>query len=113
MTEHDDHDLGDRFHALRRDDAVVTPPFHATLAAARTRGGAQPRRGALGFVAAAIVVASVAIAVVVIRRGLPDDLATVRLKTPTDFLLALPNEELLRSVPQLGRVTITLDRRTP
>jgi len=31
----------------------------------------------------------------------------------TDFLLALPNEELLRSVPQLGRVTITFDRRTP
>ena len=48
-----------------------------------------------------------------LRHGLPNDLATVRLTTPTDFLLALPNEDLLRTVPQLGRVTFTLDRRNP
>ena len=60
-----------------------------------------------------MVVASVVVALLLSRRGVPTDLATVRLKTPTDFLLALPNEELLRSVPQLGRVTITSDWRTP
>ena len=113
MTEHDDRDLGERFHALRREDAAAARAFRAMLTAARTRRAAPARRGALGFAAAAIVIASVAIAVSVIRRGMPNDLATVRLRTPTDFLLALPNQDLLRTVPQLGRVTITLDRRTP
>ena len=113
MTEHDDHDLGDRFHALRRDDAAIAPAFHATLAAARARPVTTSRRRELGFAVAGIIVASVAVAVLAIRHRLPNDLATLRLKTPTDFLLALPNEDLLRTVPQLGRVTITLDRRTP
>ena len=57
--------------------------------------------------------ARLAVALLLARRAVPTDLATVRLKTSTDFLLALPNEDLLRSVPELGRVTITLDRRTP
>jgi len=112
MIEHEDRDLGERFHALRREDTTAAPAFRATLAAARARRAATPRRRALGL-AAAIVIAGVAVALLLARRGVPIDLATVRLKTPTDFLLALPNEELLRSVPELGRVTITLDRRTP
>ena len=110
MTEHEDRDLGERFHALRREDAAAAPSLRATLTAARARAAA-PRRRALGLVAAAIVIASVAVAVVVIRRGLPTDLATVRLRTPTDFLLALPNEELLRTVPHF--ITIDSHRRTP
>jgi hypothetical protein len=113
MTEHADHDLGERFHALRRADAAIAPAFHGTLAAARARGAGKPQRRALGFAVAGIIVASVAVAVLAIRHGLPNDLATVRLTTPTDFLLALPNEDLLRTVPQLGRVTFTLDRRNP
>lgn len=110
MTEHDDRDLGERFHALRRAESSAAPSFHATLTAARARRPATPRR-ALGLVAAAMVIASVAIAVLVIRRKLPNDLATVRLRTPTDFLLALPNEDLLRTVPHF--ITIDSHRRTP
>jgi len=113
MTEHNDHDLEQRFEALRRAQSGVAPSFRATLSAARARRAATARHRPLGLVAAAVVIASVAIAVLIIRRKLPNDLATVRLNTPTDFLLALPNEELLRTVPELGRVTITLDRRTP
>ena len=112
MTEHNDHDLEERFHALRRADAAAAPPFHTTLAAARVRGAGKPRRRTLGL-AAAVVIASVAVALLVTRRGVPTDLATVRLNTPTDFPLTLPNEQLLRSVPELGRVNITSDRRTP
>jgi hypothetical protein len=111
MTEHDDRDLGERFHALRSAEAAAAPSFQATLAAARSRGAGKPRFRGLGFAAAAIVIASVAVAVLVIRRGLPNDLATVRLKTPTDFLLALPNEDLLRTVPHF--ITIDSPRRTP
>ena len=119
MTEHNDHDLEERFHALRRADAAAAPPFHTTLAAARVRGAGKPRRGTLGFAAAAVVMASVAVALLLTRRGAPTDLATVRLKAPTDFLLTLPNEQLLRTVPELGRASVTgfttIDshRRTP
>ncbi len=118
MTEHNDHDLEERFHALRRADAAAAPPFHTTLAAARVRGAGKPRRRTLGL-AAAVVIASVAVALLLTRRGAPSDLATIRLKTPTDFLLTLPNEQLLRTVPELGRASVTgfttidLHRRTP
>jgi len=119
MTEHNDHDLEERFHALRRAEAAAAPPFHTTLAAARVRGAAKPRRRTLGLAASAVVIASVAVALLLTRRGAPSDLATVRLKTPTDFLLTLPNEQLLRTVPELGRASVTgfttidLHRRTP
>jgi hypothetical protein len=112
MSERNDHDLAEQFAALRRADAAAAPSFHATLTATRARDTAKPRRRALGF-AAAIVIVGVAIALFLTRRAVPTDLATVRLKTPTDFLLMLPNEQLLRTVPHLGRVTITSDGRTP
>ena len=120
MTEHNDHDLEERFHALRRAEAAAAPPFHTTLAAARVRGAGKPRRRTLGLAAAAaIVIAGVAVALLLTRRAAPTDLATVRLTAPTDFLLTLPNEQLLRTVPELGRASVTgfttidLHRRTP
>src|SRR2546429_7362041 len=113
MTEHTDPDLEERFHRLRRAEATAAAAFPAMVSAARARQSAMPRRRALGLGAAAIVIAGVAVAILLTRRAVQADLATVRLKTPTDFLLALPNEELLRTVPELGRVTIILDRRTP
>src|SRR5205807_985070 len=56
-----------------------------------------------------------AVVVISLRRErdgvrLEIDLATVRWQAPTDFLLNLPGDELLRSVPQLG--PRGLDRRT-
>jgi len=101
------------FEALRREDAAGTPPFAATIAAARARRTARPRRRALGLAAAVIVV--VAVVVISLRRErdgvrLEIDLAIVRWQAPTDFLLNLPGDELLRSVPQLG--PRGLDRRT-
>ena len=124
MTERNDHDLGEHFHALRREDAAAAPPFHATLAAARAHAAAPPRRRTLGLAVAALVVASVALALLFTRpdrRGVTISLATVRWEGPTDFLLVLPGDELLRAVPELGRVslpgagftTINPDRRTP
>src|SRR2546430_1221925 len=88
-------------------------PFAATIAAARARRTARPRRRALGLAAAVIVV--LAVVVISLRRErdgvrLEIDLATVRWQAPTDFLLNLPGDELLRSVPQLG--PRGLDRRT-
>jgi len=114
MTKQDDHHLKQAFEALRREGSAGTPPFGTTVAAARARQTAAPRRRGLGL--AAVVVVAVA-AVVVVSTGrnrtggpLGIDLATVRWHAPTDFLLKLPGDELLRSVPQLGRRGV--DRRT-
>ena len=118
MIERTDSDLEDRFRALRREDAAATPPFDATLAAARARRAARPRHRTGWLAAAAIAVAGVAVALLVTR---PDrqagtiGLATVRWEGPTDFLLVLPGDALLRAVPDLGRMNLStlLDRRTP
>jgi hypothetical protein len=113
MIERDDHDLRKSFAALRREDAAGIPLFQATVAAARARQAAAPGRPALWL--AAVLVAVVAVVVVLTWRErvgarLEMDLATVRWHAPTDFLLKLPGDELLRSVPQLG--PRSLDRRT-
>src|SRR5207248_11247006 len=91
------------FEALRREDAAGTPPFAATIAAARARLTARPRRRALGLAAAVIdVVADVVISLRRERQGvrLAANLATVRRQATTDFRLNLPGDALLRSVPQ-------------
>ena len=114
MIEHDDPQLKQAFEALRREAAAGTPPFRATVAAARTRRAPAPGRRPLGL-AAAVILVVVCVVVVSIRRDrdgvrLEIDLATVRWQAPTDFLLKLPGDDLLRSVPQLG--PRSLDRRT-
>jgi hypothetical protein len=127
MTERKDSDLGDRFQALRREDTAAAPRFDATLAAARARAAAPARRRTAWLAAAAVVVGGVALALLVMR---PDrhprtiDLASVRWNGPTDFLLVIPGDEWLRTVPDVGRIplstlphagmtTIDSDRRTP
>ena len=114
MIERDDHQIRKGFEALRREDAAGTPSFRATVAAARARPAASRGQRALRL-AAAVVVAVVAALLVRTWRGrdtvrLQVDLATVRWQAPTDFLLKLPGDELLRSIPQLG--PRGLDRRT-
>lgn len=60
--------------------------------------------GALGLIAL--------VAILTLGRGhrTPVDLAGVRVRVPTDFLLQVPGAELLRTVPRLGLVSF--DRRT-
>jgi hypothetical protein len=124
MTERNDHDLRDRFAALRREDANHATPFETMLARARARRTGPPRRVVLGLVAIAAVLAAVGLAILLPRRhrdGAPIDLATVHWQAPTDFLLELPGAELLRTVPELGRMSLPRadltpqdsDRRTP
>jgi hypothetical protein len=101
MTERDEHDLHNRFQELRREDLEHATPFMAMLATARARRTIPPRHGVLGLAAA--VVAAVALIFLLSRRhrdGVPIDLATVRWDAPTDFLLQLPGEDLLRTVPE-------------
>jgi hypothetical protein len=109
----DETDLKERFGDLRREAAARTPSFHATLAAVKARRRAAPRHRAL-WLGGAVAVSAVLVFLLA-RRGQPGarmaiDLASARWHAPTDFLLALPGEELLRTVPRLGR--LTLDRRS-
>ena len=118
MTERNDSDLRDRFRALRREDAAAAPPFDATLAAARARRVAPSHRRTGWLAAAAVVVAAVAVVLLFTRpdrHGRTIGLATVRWEGPTDFLLVLPGDDLLRTVPHFGRMnpSILSDRRTP
>jgi hypothetical protein len=121
MTERDDRDLRDRFEALRREDAERGTPFPTTLGDARARRLHPPRRAILP-VAAAVVAAAALIFLITRhhRQAAAIDLASVRWHLPTDFLLQLPGDELLRTVPELGRVRYPgahtprdSDRRTP
>ena len=121
MSERDDHDLRDRFQRLRREDMAGVTPFQATLAAAAARRAASPRPPALRLAAAAAVIAALAVAVVLAtrgRHGMAIDLARAPWEVPSDFLLQVPGAELLRTVPELGRVTLPFhyvdtDWRTP
>ena len=118
MIERTDSDLGDRFRTLRREDAAAARPFDATLASARARRAARPRHRTGGLVAAAVAVAGIAVALLLTRphrHRMTVDLANVRWNGPTDFLLVLPGDALLRAVPDLGRMNLStlLDRRTP
>jgi hypothetical protein len=110
MTDRDEHELRERFAALRREESAGPPEFHGMLAAARTR----PRSGRrdVGFLAAAALVVIALVAMLTVRHGhrTPVDLAGVRVHVPTDFLLQVPGAELLRTVPRLG--LRSFDRRT-
>ena len=104
MIERDDHHVKQAFEALRREDAAGGPSFQATVAAARARRTGAPGHRVLRL--AAVVAVLVTVVVLSIRHGrdgrrLEIDLAAVRWQAPTDFLLTLPGDAVLRSVPQL------------
>jgi hypothetical protein len=115
MSERDDEQLRERFAALRREHTIAAPVFRDTMTAARSRSPRPPRPRAghrLGFAAGAalLLVALVLILTARNRHRTTVDLASVRVHAPTDFLLQLPGADLLRTMPQLGRVSF--DRRT-
>jgi hypothetical protein len=108
VTDDRDQDLKQRFGALRRAAAAASPSFQATVAKARAGAGRERRRRWLP-VAAALGL-SAAVALLLMRRHplepyVAIDPATVRWRAPTDFLLTLPGDELLRRVPRLGQPT--------
>lgn len=113
MSE-DDRDLRQEFDALRLAAAADAPTFAATVAAARHRTTVSMRRRSLVLAAAALI-AGIALALVFVRHraGSFVDLATVRWESPTDFLLRLPGDELLRTVPTLGLDPSTMNWRMP
>jgi len=103
-----DQDLRDRFAALRREEEVHTPGFHA-LASPPALARANPRRKGR-LIAAACLAASLA-AVLLLRspvferpksRTAAPAVSVTEWTAPTEFLLNTPGGEMLRSVPAFG-----------
>jgi hypothetical protein len=102
----DEHDrqLRGLFARLKEDDRANTPSFRAPAPATET-----PRRRSLQLIAVAATVVLVAIATLVMKDSDPGDTATISVilrtvawRSPTDFLLATPGSEMLRTVPAVG-----------
>lgn len=100
----DDEELGSRFAALRREDAIRAPAFERSLA------GARPiARSRLWLTAAAVSVLVVAVTFAwrielherTVRKSL-DAMPLADWRSPTDFLLDTPGSPLLREVPRIG-----------
>jgi hypothetical protein len=109
MDEHDERELRARFRAWREEEADARPAFLATLAAARHRQVRRlPRLGVrrAWWLAGLGIAAAVFLVLVARRRPRPPtvDLAAVRWAAPTDFLLHLPGQRLLRGLPRIGDV---------
>ena len=98
----DDSDLRQAFAVLRREEAKAVPAFEAVRARARV---GMPRVAPLGTLLVAATVAAAILGVVVSRPGPPPPMAAMgRWIAPTDFLLDTPGREIVRTVPQIGRV---------
>jgi hypothetical protein len=106
----DDRDLRDRFASLRRAESGEAPAFARSITA--------PRRESKPSVALTIAIAATLVLSVLF---LPDDvkptdtidLRSARWIAPTDFLLNVPGDWMLREVPRIAvpRIDTTLSRR--
>jgi len=124
-----DPDLARRFAALRQQERQAVPPFRLLWAAAgRRRPGAAGRFLLLAAAGAAVVAAALLAAWLVAQkvpapRPSPGAAPSiVEWRSPTDFLLRTPGQEILRQPPALGRgfaiepgasiPSLTTDRRS-
>jgi hypothetical protein len=91
-----------RFATLRREEDQQAPEF-ATLW--RSRARAQRRQTRWFAAAACALIALLTLLWIRSVQRRPDDKTVVSItewKAPTDFLLATPGRELLRTVPEIG-----------
>ena len=122
MTHDHDHDLRERFAALRDEETSRAPDFDATVRAARKTGGtSRSRPAAWKVAAAAAIVIATGVALVAERERVTTSVIAPSAKPgaaggaapttaarpvlwrgPTDFLLEMPDSDLLGTIPALG-----------
>ena len=96
----DDRLLRELFARLKREDRAHTPSFRTPVRRVRTRSVWVPR--------VAIAAAIALVAIVLARPDRPSssvsvvDLGAATWRSPTDFLLATPGSDLMRTVPSFG-----------
>ena len=100
----DDRDLRERFASLREADRTRAPSFEHLLRRSRRDSRSGTRLVAAGLVAALVVAVSLLLSTR--DRAVPAGGATIpsiaSWRAPTDFLLATPGRDLLRTVPDIG-----------
>jgi hypothetical protein len=111
----DDKDLVERFAELRNAQRGAIPSF-ANLTARRGRRGNRRAPFALGLAAALMAAAIIGVLVERVRvreAPAPLDLRTARWTAPTDFLLNVPGNWMLRDLPRIAApaspASMTLD----
>lgn len=115
----DDRDLAGRFARLRREQREAAAPFAAIAARPGRRRGRASRFGGIVVATAAAVV----FVTLVIRgdvapsrertRSATIDLRSAGWPGPTDFLLNVPGDWLLRDIPRIARpLSIRIDNFT-
>lgn len=112
----DDGELRRLFAELRAADARGTPPFDAVWGTASTRALRRraPRR--LSQLAAAAVLLVAAGALLFVARGRPSSPPPVALsswRSPTEFLLHVPGDHILRTVPTTAESVLRLESVGP
>ena len=114
MTD-DDRSLRELFTRLKHEDRARTPLFRVPEPRVATRSPWVPR--------VAIAAGIALVAIVLARPDRPSqnvstvDLGTATWRSPTDFLLATPGSDLMRTVPALGSparwAPLDLGRQSP
>jgi hypothetical protein len=109
-TPSDERDLRDRFARLRRAEGGEAPSFARSIAA-------RPREArpsvALTIAIAATLVLSVLFLPDDVKPTETIDLRSARWVAPTDFLLNVPGDWMLREVPRIAvpQIDTTIPRR--
>lgn len=100
-----DEDLKRLFADLREGNRRATPAFGSLLDAAADRPRRRHTRGPIAFV----MIAGAALAVVLYFRIPPTrQIAISAWRSPTEFLLRMPGEEILRTVPSPSASVVSL-----
>jgi hypothetical protein len=106
----DDRDLRDRFAGLRNADSHQVPPFGRSI-------GTRPREARASVALTILIAATLILSVLFLPRDVTPtetiDLRSARWIAPTDFLLNVPGDWMLRDMPRIAvpRIDTTITRR--
>jgi hypothetical protein len=100
----DAEDLRGLFSALRREVDLAPPEFSAVLRRAGVREAAGRRHRWLAVTACALLLLAPLLWLVPGRhKHDPGGVSLSEWRSPTDFLLQTPGQELLRDIPEIGQ----------
>lgn len=108
-TDSGDADLRRLFAELRERDRRTVPGFEALVARARVRPVRARARAPLLIAAMAVLVLIAGVAAVLLLRHPAPSVALASWRSPTAFLLHVPGEDILRTVPSASASIVRLE----
>lgn len=108
--ESEEQKIKQLFSDLKREDERRAPTFASELAAARSRGESAGPPHLVAMIAATAAIMLLGLSLVVYFQRLPKEprqsaqlvITITQWKSPTAFLLEVPGNDLLKTVPQLN-----------